>query len=177
MLYRTLANTSANLNGLNLGTRSNATVGVLNGDLTLRLRPTHPQHLRSHSMREGMSSILGYPPFVGEPIATIPGFSLGSSRTRLSGSSRSWRSEFAVVAEASPVVAEVVLDGRAWQTDRSPKPDVDQPQDKQRDQVNGPRQAQAWSRATSAVVPPSLSAETPTLAFASLAPCRRAALG
>jgi hypothetical protein len=172
MLNRTLGTSSATRNGLNLGTLSNALVlGVLHGDTTLRVRSIHPRK-RSRSMREGVAAIMGYPPFRGEPLPAIPGFSFPSSWW-LTGPSVRPRSE--VVAEAPPAVAEVIDDDRPCRADRSPV--QDQPQTQRPDQVNEPkRTARAWSRAKRAV---DRGLRTPATRFdqALSAACGRAAEG
>jgi hypothetical protein len=157
MLNRTLGTSSASLNGLNLGTRSAAQVlGVVNGDLTLRVRPAHPQ-MRIHSMRGGVVAKLDYPRFRGKPITAIPGFSFPSSWW-LARPFRSSGSE--VVAEAPPTAWEVIVDGSPSGRDRTPVLERQQfrqgqfQESKQSTQTRSLARA-CWGRTTLAATPAS----------------------
>lgn len=108
MLNRTTSTLSANLNGLNLGTRSfaAAAVTVLNvGSRTLRLRHAHPYRcvdptLRAEDTRGvGPISIMGSIPM---PSSGSPPVSWCSAR------GAAVRSRVVVVAEAPPSVGPVV---------------------------------------------------------------------
>lgn len=94
MLNRTL---SANLNGLNLGTRTLATFAGLNiVGATLRLRPSYP-HKRSQSMRDGDAKAMG-----------DPSIAIRGSRSISPSSSSPFGATWPFVVEASPARSEVV---------------------------------------------------------------------
>jgi len=96
MLNRTNRTLSANLNRLNLGTRSLAALaGVINGDQTLRVR-----HAHRVVMRDGMTGFQPTPnPISGEVIPAIPGSPAVSPRP--ASTSRVVRARVGLAAETS----------------------------------------------------------------------------
>ncbi len=110
MLNRTNRTLSANLNGLNLGTRSFlvadfAATGLNTGSLALRLRHTHPQQRATFTPRD--EDIDRIDPCIMDSIPAMPSCSPPAS-WRSSRSERA-RARVEVVAEALPRVRPVVV--------------------------------------------------------------------
>jgi len=107
MLNRTNRTPSANLNRLNLGTRSlAASAGVINGEQALRIR-----HAHRVVMRDGMTGFRPSPvPMIGDPIPAIPGSLSVSSRHV---SSRAVRARVELAAETSSLAARTCWRGES----------------------------------------------------------------
>jgi hypothetical protein len=112
MLNRTNRTLSANLNGLNLGTRSAALVGANMDKNTLRIRHAHPDQ-GVVAVRDPMMMSVRQPMIMGYLPSQISGSS--SITSRLTSSFERVR----VFAEAPPAEYAVVKDDRACQTDRA----------------------------------------------------------
>jgi hypothetical protein len=107
MLNRTNRTLSASIIGLNLGTRSFARIPGLNiGHQALRLR-RDPQF---DTVRTGTATTEGYPAMPGCPWPVIP---VSPRVTAWPTPSYAERAGVEVVAEAPPVLREVVYDDRA----------------------------------------------------------------